>query len=558
MPHASSQVPFAAHRATAHQTTDRNIATGNAATDRSVDCFSKSDSDLKKRDKFSRKLDISAVDISKSQKTQTQETQTQEAQDQETRTQEAQDQGGQDQEAQEAQEGALSSRLANNHEANNLTVDTQVTRSNPPDNSPAQGDTALQHSQEEDTALQLAQLKQHLRQQQQLRQVEHKLRNSLNLSTIFGVSVVESAHLFSAQQVVLMQYNAHTQQWTQAVQYCKNQSIAWQQPCHLAREEFPDLTRQILQGETLQIFTEQPSATTETRQWLARQPGNWLVIPIVTEPFRHTAQTSSHSTARTERLHWGVIALARPNAMQWSADAIVCAENLAFELSAAITQAEQYQSLLTANAALQKLALSDGLTGLANRRRFDEYLSDEWQRLARERQPLSLILCDLDHFKCYNDTFGHPAGDRCLAKVATALRSGPKRPADLVARYGGEEFAIILPNTDTNGAWRIAQRLHSSIRALKIAHAAETQKPYVTVTMGVSTIIPGHSETAQVLVQAADLALYYAKKQGRDRTYVHAHYNTVSDNAVSNKATNTEAAQAPVSNESPLQMTPPE
>ena len=128
--------------------------------------------------------------------------------------------------------------------------------------------------------------------------------------------------------------------------------------------------------------------------------------------------------------------------------------------------------LAIANRELQQLALEDGLTRLANRRCFDEQLADEWQRLAREQQPLSLILCDLDHFKRYNDTFGHPAGDRCLIRVARALLNGPQRPADLVARYGGEEFAIVLPNTDSYGAWRIAQKIHRNIRALKIASCA--------------------------------------------------------------------------------------
>ncbi|MGB3571304.1 MAG: diguanylate cyclase, partial [Phormidesmis sp.] len=182
---------------------------------------------------------------------------------------------------------------------------------------------------------------------------------------------------------------------------------------------------------------------------------------------------------------------------------------------------------VTENQELQKLALADSLTSLANRRRFDQHLVDEWQRLARDQQPLSLVLCDLDYFKLYNDTFGHPAGDRCLIRVARALLTGPQRPADLVARYGGEEFAIILPNTDTQGAWRIAQKIHNSIRALKINHAPGHSEPYVTLTMGVSTIIPGHNNSPQILVQASDLALYYAKQQGRNRTYINGHYNTI-------------------------------
>ena len=267
----------------------------------------------------------------------------------------------------------------------------------------------------------------------------------------------------------------------------------------------------------------------ESRQWLAQQPGRWLTVPVKYD----VSPGALFEQEQTERGQidvdncWGVMALALPNQAVWSIGAIAAVESLSTELTLAMTQSRQYQELLTANQELQKLALSDGLTSLANRRRFDKHLSDEWHRLARDRRPLSLILCDLDHFKRYNDTFGHPAGDRCLIRVARALLSGPQRPADLVARYGGEEFAIILPNTDTHGAWRIAQKIHESIRELQIPHAQDNEEPYVTVTMGVSTVIPGHDNTPQMLLQASDLALYYAKQQGRNRTYVNGHYNTV-------------------------------
>lgn len=463
--------------------------------------------------------------------------------------------------------GVLDTDLIRSCGANNSTTNSQVNRSNPSEEgasekashsekivseSMAAGEALADDLAANDSATsQLRQLQVRLQQQQQLRQAEHRLRSSFDLQTIQGTAVVEAATLLQAQQAVLMSYSAQAQAWTLETQYCQNQVIAWQPRYPLIQDEFPDLARQLFQGETLHIFKEQPLPTIETRQWLACQPGSWLVLPLLTssmpvsagaqsteaprevareiakETARDVDQTADQESSRAE--HWGILALALSPDEQWSVEDIACATGFASELSAVISQAQHYQSLLSANVALQKLALSDGLTGLANRRRFDEHLSDEWQRLARDRQPLSLILCDLDHFKQYNDSFGHPAGDRCLVKVSDALKSGPRRPADLVARYGGEEFAIILPNTDTKGAWRIAQKLHNSIRALKIAHTANEDKPYVTVTMGVSTIIPGHDTTAQVLLQAADLALYHAKKQGRDRTYVHAHYNTVSE-----------------------------
>jgi diguanylate cyclase (GGDEF)-like protein len=430
----------------------------------------------------------------------------------------------------------------------------------------------------------IQQLQQYISQQHHLRQVERKLRKSLNLSTIFGTTVIETAALFGATQVSLLRYcselNALEMQlepteardWQQVARYCKNQAWAWQHFA-IAQTEFPHLMGQLQQGKLLQISkglasdVSVDSATAdapherapslsrslviEMRQWLAYWPGNWLLVPIdrhqlADEFVCELPKGDTVKAAQAEGNHWGVMALSLPEISVWTDSAIAAAQSIAFELALAMRQSQQYQELLLANQELQKLALSDGLTCLANRRRFDEHLADEWQRLARDQQPLSLILCDLDHFKRYNDTFGHPAGDRCLIRVARALLNGPQRPADLVARYGGEEFAIILPNTDTHGAWRIAQKIHESIRALKIAHAPDNDQAYVTVTMGVSTVIPGHDTTAQMLVQAADLALYHAKQQGRNRTYVHAHYNTVSADDMGSATGESQPAMTPI------------
>ncbi len=408
---------------------------------------------------------------------------------------------------------------------------------------------------------------QHIAQQQRLRQVERSLRSSLNLSTIYGTTVVEAAAFLKAKQVSLLRYHSASQSWYPVAQYCRDQSLAWGQPLILSWWEYPDLIKQLVQGKAVTLYRNQPALMTfEARQWLACCPGSWLLVPVKKSHTRSypagyplTAEPDSQRAAHPLRNpsigqtadddHWGILALALPEDRSWPVDEIACAQSIALELSLAMHQAQQYELLLVANQELQTLALSDGLTQLANRRRFDEHLTDEWQRLAREQRPLSLILCDLDHFKRYNDAFGHPAGDRCLIRIARALLSGPQRPADLVARYGGEEFAIILPNTDTKGAWRIAQKIHSSVRDQKIAHAPNHKKPYVTVTMGVSTIVPGHETTAQVLVQAADLALYHAKQQGRDRTYVHAHYNTVSPEATTSDSSEESA---------PVAMIPPE
>lgn len=179
------------------------------------------------------------------------------------------------------------------------------------------------------------------------------------------------------------------------------------------------------------------------------------------------------------------------------------------------------QTVLQAdNQKLQRLISQDSLTGINNRRRFDEYLAFEWLRMTREQKPLSLILCDIDYFKPYNDTYGHPAGDSCLKQVAIAISRALKRPADLVARYGGEEFAVIMPNTNDVGAVQIAQKLRQEVYQLMIPHAASGVSEYVTLSLGVASTIPNQKLSAEKLIAAADDALYEAKKQGRNRVGV--------------------------------------
>ena len=185
--------------------------------------------------------------------------------------------------------------------------------------------------------------------------------------------------------------------------------------------------------------------------------------------------------------------------------------------------------LILAEQAAQAQAKSDALTGLANRRRFDRYFDAEWQRLAREQQPLTLILCDIDYFKRYNDYYGHPTGDICLAQVSDVLMRCIRRPADLVARYGGEEFAVVLPNTDTEGGHNVALAIQNQLAQAAQPHCTSGVGETVTLTMGIATVVPHHDLDSQDLLQAADLALYHAKQQGRDRIYVHAHYYVSSD-----------------------------
>jgi len=176
--------------------------------------------------------------------------------------------------------------------------------------------------------------------------------------------------------------------------------------------------------------------------------------------------------------------------------------------------------LQRANEQLTQLSLNDALTGIANRRMFDAYLKQEWRRAMREQTPLSVMLADVDHFKSYNDTYGHQQGDMCLIGVAAVMQLHMQRPADLLARYGGEEFAVILPGTDAEGARHMAEVLGQAVRDLRIDHCGSDAAPYVTLSIGVVTTIPSPEEGdggMDMLLEQADQALYQAKKAGRNR-----------------------------------------
>lgn len=170
-----------------------------------------------------------------------------------------------------------------------------------------------------------------------------------------------------------------------------------------------------------------------------------------------------------------------------------------------------------AQMALQNLAARDGLTGIANRRAFDDRMQLEWLRSQREEAPLSLLLVDVDFFKRYNDSYGHQQGDECLRQVASALAGALFRAADLAARYGGEEFALILPNTNQLGAEAVADRICEQIRELRLPHAHSDVASHITISVGVATMTPASGQTFAELIAVADAALYSAKHGGRDR-----------------------------------------
>jgi diguanylate cyclase (GGDEF)-like protein/PAS domain S-box-containing protein len=166
---------------------------------------------------------------------------------------------------------------------------------------------------------------------------------------------------------------------------------------------------------------------------------------------------------------------------------------------------------------VENQAMIDGLTGVANRRRFDETMEQEWRRAMRDRSPLSLLMIDVDHFKGYNDIYGHIAGDSCLREIVAAIQEVLHRAADLLARYGGEEFVVVLPFTDSGGAQLVAEQIRSAVERRHLQHSGNSYG-IVTVSIGCATQTMAHDSEKDSLLQAADIALYHAKSAGRNRT----------------------------------------
>ena len=177
---------------------------------------------------------------------------------------------------------------------------------------------------------------------------------------------------------------------------------------------------------------------------------------------------------------------------------------------------ELQQELEETNEQLLMLSATDGLTGLVNKRKFEAIFSDEWQRASRAEKYMAVIMLDIDCFKMYNDTFGHQLGDDCLRRVAASLKEMNLRHIDKIARIGGEEFAVILPETDAQGAMLVAERLREAIAALQIPHNEASGHPWVTASFGISAVIPHRKLNPSVLMDTADKALYASKHKGRN------------------------------------------
>jgi diguanylate cyclase (GGDEF)-like protein/PAS domain S-box-containing protein len=350
-----------------------------------------------------------------------------------------------------------------------------------------------------------------------------RIRQSLNLDEILNTTVAEVRQFLVTDRVIVYQFNPD---WSGQV-VVESVSADWlpilglniHDPCF--GEEYAQLYAKGRVRAIPDIF-EAPLSQCHRNLLKQFQVKGNLVVPILqTETTVQMPDLRSRILSPGESNHnrlWGLLIAhhcCSPRQWQdWEVDFLTA---LGTQVAIAIQQSTLFEQLQAANQQLRRLATLDGLTQVANRRRFDEYLDRQWQQMARDRHPLSLVLCDIDCFKLYNDTYGHQAGDECLQSVAATLTECVKRPCDLVARYGGEEFAVILPDTDPEGARNVAERIRRTIFELSIPNRNSYVNPYVTMSVGVATTTPEPHSSWSELIAFADKALYAAKNQGRNR-----------------------------------------
>lgn len=361
------------------------------------------------------------------------------------------------------------------------------------------------------------QLRQQGERERLLRRITWHIRQSLSLDEILKNTVAEVREFLDCDRVFIARLNSASSMYVEVESVETGYPSILGSQIHNKNFTKNVLTRcklgKIIAVENIATSNLSPDYLKVLSQFHVKAK---LVVPILIAAPKEDENVHPPPCLGKTRL-WGLlIAHHCQNTRQWQKWEIDLLEQLAVQVAIAIQQAELYEQLQTANRELKQLAISDGLTQIANRRHFNQLLQSEWKRLARERSPLSIILCDIDYFKLYNDTYGHLAGDTCLQQVARVLRHATHRPADLAARYGGEEFVIMLPNTELAGAVRVAESIRSRMHRLAIAHVNSPVKPLVTLSLGVASAIPVSHVSPESLIRTADLALYRAKTMGRD------------------------------------------
>jgi diguanylate cyclase (GGDEF)-like protein/PAS domain S-box-containing protein len=365
--------------------------------------------------------------------------------------------------------------------------------------------------------------------EQAIRLITKRIRQTLELQEILATAVEEIQRYLKVDRTLILQFTSdHTGEVVQAATH----------PDFPMVEEFQYWQKKGLRqscqtsygyGE-VKIFSNLVDVEWGTclTPWMEFMAARSVVITPILE-----ASGDSDDGAKRPGNLWGFLIVQTCQAyrhwysedaelLQQVTDQLAIAIHQSSLLAAVQRQSEQLaranRALETANRKLNDLSQTDSLTQVANRRRFDTTLLEEWKRLGRTQLPLSLIMLDVDHFKQYNDYHGHPAGDECLVAIAETCEQTVNRTSDLVARYGGEEFAVILPSTNQQGALKIAERMRSAVRNLDIVNfETKTETVYITVSLGVASLIPSPEASVSTLVEIADRALYQAKQRGRNQ-----------------------------------------
>lgn len=345
-----------------------------------------------------------------------------------------------------------------------------------------------------------------------LLEISDCIRQSLDLNSIFQIATKEIHNVLNCDSVVLARLSSENILIEN--EFVVDNTVA-KLPQKMAIEHFFSNQQEYQdyrQGQA-RIIEDVENKNSHLKAIQAQ-----LVIPILLK--ENGAKAHQFSPL------WGWLVANQDDYRRWQPEEIELCQNVTTQLAIAIKQGLLYQQVQQNNQQLQKankqfkqLAWLDPLTQIFNRRYFDLQINKEWLRLKRNRDrisSLSLILCNVDYFKLYNDTYGHQQGNECLKNVASALGHVIKRPADILARYGGEEFVIILPDTPLAGAIQLAEAMRVAIKDLNIPHSNSSVDSMVTISLGIASIIPNLDNTPTLLIEEADRALYLAKNNGRD------------------------------------------
>ncbi|MGC9525792.1 MAG: diguanylate cyclase domain-containing protein, partial [Limnospira sp.] len=350
-------------------------------------------------------------------------------------------------------------------------------------------------------------LRQQVEQEHTLRLIAGRIRETLELDAILSAAVTEIQRSLAADRAIIFQLTSDRAgvviQEAVSPEYPATATLCWEDEC------FPSECYDFYRRGRGRIVPD--VARDDWGSCLVEFMGEIGVLSKMVAPIVQRGEDRA-------TLVWGLIVIhACGERRRWKPEELALLEQVADQLAIAIQQSELYRRLHAANEELERLSNTDSLTQIANRRHFDERLKQEWRRIRRERMTLSLVLCDIDYFKQYNDTYGHPAGDACLVAVAQTLQRCINRETDCLARYGGEEFVVILPYTNLKGAVFIVEKMQSAIADLNREHKAHKSASHVTLSFGITATDFHNITPIKTLLDRADAALYQAKERGRNQ-----------------------------------------